>query len=35
MAERSFDSQGQAVHEVMFYQKDGIILSTKKGKTHK
>ena len=34
MAERSFNPQGQAVHQVMFYQKDSIIVSTKKDKAH-
>lgn len=29
MAERNFDPQGQAIHQVFYYQKDGIILSTK------
>ncbi|NLA50517.1 MAG: NRDE family protein [Alcaligenaceae bacterium] len=29
MAERSFDSQGQAIHQTMFYHQDGIVRSTK------
>ena len=33
MAERSFDSQGQATHQIMFYHQDGVVYSAKqKGK---